>query len=201
VGEARETVELKTILEQGFLHYDGRGRCRARSTATSRPTSRTSATSRKEDPRLVEKARDRWYVPDPNKQAEREAVREKDAAPRVRGVQDEHPAQAQGLPHRGCARRASRPAGRSATTARSSRSPRSSPTPSSRRTRSSSCTTTTRSRASETSEAERCACLPATGATASTTMSPAGSSRSTSCGARRPRRSGSPGATRSCACT
>jgi phosphoribosylaminoimidazole carboxylase (NCAIR synthetase) len=40
-----QTVELKLILEQNFLRYDGKGPCRARSTATSRPTSRTSATS------------------------------------------------------------------------------------------------------------------------------------------------------------
>ncbi|MBK1699958.1 DNA methyltransferase [Thiococcus pfennigii] len=72
-----ETVELKTILEQSFLHYDGRGPVPSqihRYLSTNYKDLRNLA---KDDPRLVEKARDRWYVPDPSKQAEREVIREK----------------------------------------------------------------------------------------------------------------------------
>ena len=51
----------------------------ARSRALERHGEAPLATLAEEvdDPRLIEKARDRWYVPDPSKQAEREAIREK----------------------------------------------------------------------------------------------------------------------------
>jgi DNA modification methylase len=72
-----ETVELKTILEQSFLHYDGRGPVPSQIHRYLSTNYKDLRNLEKDDPRLVEKARDRWYVPDPNKQAEREAVREK----------------------------------------------------------------------------------------------------------------------------
>ena len=72
-----ETVELKTILEQSFLHYDGRGPVPSQIHRYLSTNYKDLRNLDKEDPRLVEKARDRWYVPDPNKQAEREAIREK----------------------------------------------------------------------------------------------------------------------------
>ncbi|RDE49563.1 MAG: DNA methylase [Candidatus Accumulibacter meliphilus] len=71
------TVELKVILEQGFLYYDGKDPVPSqihRYLSTNFKDLRNLA---KEDRRLAEKARNRWYVPDPNKQAEREFVREK----------------------------------------------------------------------------------------------------------------------------
>jgi hypothetical protein len=72
-----ETVELKTILEQSFLHYDGRGPVPSQIHRYLSSNYKDLRNLEKDDPRLVEKARDRWYVPDPSKQAEREAVREK----------------------------------------------------------------------------------------------------------------------------
>lgn len=72
-----ETVELKTILEQSFLHYDGRGPVPSQIHRYLSTNYKDLRNLEKDDPRLVEKARDRWYVPDPSKQAEREAVREK----------------------------------------------------------------------------------------------------------------------------
>lgn len=71
-----QTVELKTILEQNFLHYDGHG-------PVPRQIHRYLSSHKalrglvEDDPRVVERARNRWYVPDPNKQAERDAIREK----------------------------------------------------------------------------------------------------------------------------
>ncbi len=72
-----ETVELKTILEQSFLHYDGRGPVPSQIHRYLSTNYKDLRNLEKDDPRLVEKARHRWYVPDPSKQAEREAIREK----------------------------------------------------------------------------------------------------------------------------
>lgn len=71
------TVELKIVLEQSFLHYDGRGPVPSQIHRYLSTNYKDLRNLEKEDPRLVEKARDRWYVPDPSKQAEREAIREK----------------------------------------------------------------------------------------------------------------------------
>lgn len=71
------TVELKTILEQSFLYYDGRGPVPSQIHRYLSTNYKDLRNLDKEDPRLVEKACDRWYVPDPSKQAEREAIREK----------------------------------------------------------------------------------------------------------------------------
>jgi 16S rRNA G966 N2-methylase RsmD len=72
-----KTVELKTILEQNFLHYDGRGPVPSQIHRYLSTNYKDLRNLEKDDPRLVEKARDRWYVPDPSKQAEREAIRDK----------------------------------------------------------------------------------------------------------------------------
>jgi predicted RNA-binding Zn-ribbon protein involved in translation (DUF1610 family) len=72
-----ETVELKTILEQSFLYYDGRGPVPSQIHRYLSSNFKDLRNLDKEDPRLIEKARDRWFVPDPSKQAEREAIREK----------------------------------------------------------------------------------------------------------------------------
>ncbi|MBK5966802.1 DNA methylase [Thiocystis minor] len=72
-----QTVELKTLLEQGFLHYDGRGPVPSQIHAYLSSNFKELRNLEKEDPRLMEKARDRWYVPDPTKQAEREQLRER----------------------------------------------------------------------------------------------------------------------------
>lgn len=71
------TVELKTILEQGFLLYDGQGPVPSQIHRYLSTNFHDMRSLEKEDPRLVEKARDRWFVPDPNKQAEREQLRER----------------------------------------------------------------------------------------------------------------------------
>jgi DNA modification methylase len=72
-----QNVELKTILVQSFLHYDGVGPVPSQIHGYLSTNYKELRNLDKEDPQLVEKARDRWYVPDPNKQAEREAIREK----------------------------------------------------------------------------------------------------------------------------
>jgi hypothetical protein len=72
-----KTVELKTILEQNFSCYEGRGSVPSQIHRYLSTNYKDLRNLEKDDPRLVEKARDRWYVPDPNTQAGREAMREK----------------------------------------------------------------------------------------------------------------------------
>ena len=71
------TVELKVILEQGSIYYDGRGPVPSQIHRYLSTNFKDLRNLEKEDPRLIDKACNRWYVPDPNKQAERELVREK----------------------------------------------------------------------------------------------------------------------------
>lgn len=72
-----QTVELKVILEQNFLHYDGRGPVPSQIHSYLSSNFKDLRNLNKEDPKLIEKARDRWYVPDPNKQADLDQIRER----------------------------------------------------------------------------------------------------------------------------
>lgn len=72
-----QTVELKVILEQNFLHYDGRGPVPSQIHSYLSTNFKDHRNLDKEDSRLIEKARDRWYVPDPNKQADLDQIRER----------------------------------------------------------------------------------------------------------------------------
>jgi hypothetical protein len=72
-----QTVELKLILEQNFLHYDGRGPVPSQIHSYLSSNFKDLRNLSKEDPKLMEKARDRWYVPDPNKQADLDQVRDR----------------------------------------------------------------------------------------------------------------------------
>jgi hypothetical protein len=73
-----QTLELRKILEQNFLRYDGTGPVPSQIHAYLSKAYRDMRNLEKTDPLLVEKARDRWYVPDPSKQAEREKIRERE---------------------------------------------------------------------------------------------------------------------------
>lgn len=65
-----QTVELKLILEQNFLHYEGHGPVPSQIHSYLSSNFKDLRNLSKEDPKLIEKAQDRWYVPDPNKQAD-----------------------------------------------------------------------------------------------------------------------------------
>ena len=72
-----ETVELKLILEQNFLYYDGQGLVPSQIHSYLSSNFKDLRNLDKESPQLVEKSRDRWYVPDPNKQADLDQVRDR----------------------------------------------------------------------------------------------------------------------------
>jgi DNA modification methylase len=72
-----QQLDLRELLTQNFLCYDGKGEVPSQIhsyLSTNWPEMRNLA---KEDPKLVAKAKDRWYVPDPNKEGDLEKLRER----------------------------------------------------------------------------------------------------------------------------
>ena len=70
-------LELMVILEQNFLRFDGKGPVPEQIHAYLSTNWKELRNLPKDDPTLVAKARDRWYVPDPNKAGDLEKLREK----------------------------------------------------------------------------------------------------------------------------
>jgi hypothetical protein len=70
-------LELSELLEQNFLRYDGKGPVPEQIHAYLSSNWKELRNLPKDDPALVAKARDRWYVPDPNKAGDLEKLREK----------------------------------------------------------------------------------------------------------------------------
>lgn len=70
-------LELSTLLEENFLMYDGKGKVPEQIHAYLSTNWKDMRNLDKEDPVLMEKAKSRWYVPDPNKAGDLEKVREK----------------------------------------------------------------------------------------------------------------------------
>ncbi|MFC4808805.1 DNA methyltransferase [Paenibacillus sp. GCM10023250] len=69
--------ELDTLLEQNFLKYEGESEVPSQIHTYLSSDYKDLRNLSKKDDKLVEKALDRWYVPDPNKQADLEKLREK----------------------------------------------------------------------------------------------------------------------------
>jgi 16S rRNA G966 N2-methylase RsmD len=72
-----QTVELRLILEQNFLCYDGAGPVPSQIHSYLSTNFKDLRNLDKEDPALVAKALDRWYVADTSKQGDLEKTREK----------------------------------------------------------------------------------------------------------------------------
>ena len=72
-----QTVELKEILRQNCIHFDGAGPVPSQIHSYLSTNFKELRNLTKNDPSLVAKAADRWYVPDPNKQIDLEKLREK----------------------------------------------------------------------------------------------------------------------------
>jgi len=70
------TIELKEILKQNCLCYDGVGDVPSQIHAYLSSNYKTLRNLPKDHPRLVEQARDRWYVPDPGRQSDLDRIRE-----------------------------------------------------------------------------------------------------------------------------
>lgn len=70
-------LELKELLEQNFLSYDGNGEVPSQIHSYISTNFKELRNLPKDDERLRDKAKDRWYVPDPNKAGDLEKLREK----------------------------------------------------------------------------------------------------------------------------
>lgn len=70
-------LDLRDLLEQNFLCYDGKGPVPEQIHSYLSSNWKELRNLPKDDPALVDKARDRWYVPDPNKAGDLEKLREK----------------------------------------------------------------------------------------------------------------------------
>ncbi len=70
-------LDLRELLNQNFLAYDGKGPVPEQIHAYLSTNWKELRNLSKSDPTLVAKARDRWYVPDPNKAGDLEKLREK----------------------------------------------------------------------------------------------------------------------------
>lgn len=72
-----QQLDLRELLNQNFLCYDGKGPVPEQIHAYLSSNWKDMRGLSKDDPVLVAKARDRWYVPDPNKAGDLEKLREK----------------------------------------------------------------------------------------------------------------------------
>ncbi|MDP2644049.1 MAG: DNA methyltransferase [Desulfobacterales bacterium] len=70
-------LDLRELLNQNFLCYDGKGLVPEQIHAYLSTNWKELRNLPKDAPALVAKARDRWYVPDPNKAGDLEKLREK----------------------------------------------------------------------------------------------------------------------------
>lgn len=69
--------ELSALLEDNFLRYDGTGDVPSQIHSYLSSNHKDLRGMEKDSPALVAKAKDRWYVPDPNKAQDLEKKREK----------------------------------------------------------------------------------------------------------------------------
>ncbi|WP_285906248.1 DNA methyltransferase [Pseudodesulfovibrio pelocollis] len=70
-------LDLRELLNQNFLCYDGKGPVPEQIHAYLSTNWKELRNLPKDDPALVTKARDRWYVPDPKKQGDLDKLRER----------------------------------------------------------------------------------------------------------------------------
>jgi hypothetical protein len=70
-------LDLRELLEQSFLCYDGKGPVPEQIHAYLSTNWKEMRNLAKDDSQLIAKAKDRWYVPDPNKAGDLEKLREK----------------------------------------------------------------------------------------------------------------------------
>jgi len=70
-------LELSELLEQNFLRYDGKSEVPSQIHSYLSSNFKELRNLAKDDPALKVKAKDRWYVPDPNKAGDLEKLRER----------------------------------------------------------------------------------------------------------------------------
>jgi len=76
-NKTEKSLELSLILEENFLKYDNKSEVPSQIHTYLSTNWKEFRNLSKDDPALKAKAKDRWYVPDPNKLADLEQMREK----------------------------------------------------------------------------------------------------------------------------
>lgn len=79
--------ELSALLEDNFIQYDGTGEVPSQIHSYLSTNHKDLRSLEKNSPALVAKAKDRWYVPDPNKAQDLEKKREKALLKEFEGYQ------------------------------------------------------------------------------------------------------------------
>lgn len=72
-----KTLELRELLEQNFIMYDGEGEVPGPIHSYLSTSFKDLRNLSKTDPSLVEKAKNRWYIPDPRRAGDLEKLRDK----------------------------------------------------------------------------------------------------------------------------
>ena len=70
-------LDLRELLHDNFLNYDGKSRVPEQIHTYLSSNWKDLRNLEKDDPKLMDKAKDRWYVPDPNKAGDLEKIRER----------------------------------------------------------------------------------------------------------------------------
>ena len=81
--------ELDDLMNQNFLRYDGDGPVPEQIASYLRKNYKDLRGLESANPALIERAKNRWYVPDPNKQADLDKLREKSLLREFDGYLDE----------------------------------------------------------------------------------------------------------------
>jgi len=76
-SKSESQLDLRELLNQNFLCYDGKGAVPCQIHGYLSSNFKDLRNLEKDDSALVAKAKDRWYVPDPNKAGDLEKLREK----------------------------------------------------------------------------------------------------------------------------
>lgn len=76
--KAEMQLELMKLLEQNFLKFNGQGFVPAQIHSYLSTNFKELRGLEKDDPQLLKKAKDRWFVPDPNNEEQLQALRERD---------------------------------------------------------------------------------------------------------------------------
>ncbi|MBL1294159.1 MAG: hypothetical protein COB61_009830 [Thiotrichales bacterium] len=76
--KAEEQLELSKLLEQSFLNYDGAGPLPPQIHSYLSTNFKEMRNLVKDDARLIKKAKDRWYVPNPDREEDLQKLRDRD---------------------------------------------------------------------------------------------------------------------------
>lgn len=75
--KSEEQLELSTLLEQSFIKYDGEGPLPPQIHSYLSTNFKEFRKLKKDDTQLIKKAKDRWYVPNPDREEDLQKLRER----------------------------------------------------------------------------------------------------------------------------